>query len=93
MCAGNRCTGRWRTIAGRRRAVAHGGSTSRGAATAVPGWGILAARVTLSNLRAVPMLYFAYGSNLDLDQIRDRLPDIRVVGLALLRDHRLTFPL
>ena len=39
------------------------------------------------------MLYFAYGSNLDLDQMRERLPDVRVVGLALLRDHRLTFPL
>lgn len=41
----------------------------------------------------VPMLYFAYGSNLDLDQMRERLPDVRVVGLAVLRDHRLTFPL
>ena len=39
------------------------------------------------------MLYFAYGSNLDLDQMRERLPDVRVVGLAALRDHRLTFPL
>jgi gamma-glutamylcyclotransferase (GGCT)/AIG2-like uncharacterized protein YtfP len=39
------------------------------------------------------MLYFAYGSNLDVDQMRARVPDVRVVGLALLRDHRLTFPL
>ena len=39
------------------------------------------------------MLYFAYGSNLDLDQLRARAPDARVVGLGLLRDHKLTFPL
>jgi len=39
------------------------------------------------------MLYFAYGSNLDLEQMRARAPDARVVGLGLLRDHRLTFPL
>jgi gamma-glutamylcyclotransferase (GGCT)/AIG2-like uncharacterized protein YtfP len=39
------------------------------------------------------MLYFAYGSNLDPDQMRERCPESRVVGLASLRDHRLTFPL
>ncbi|TMQ73236.1 MAG: gamma-glutamylcyclotransferase [Candidatus Eisenbacteria bacterium] len=39
------------------------------------------------------MLYFAYGSNLDPDQMRSRCPESRVVGLAMLRDHRLTFPL
>jgi gamma-glutamylcyclotransferase (GGCT)/AIG2-like uncharacterized protein YtfP len=39
------------------------------------------------------MLYFAYGSNLDPDQMRARCPDSRVVGLAELPDHRLTFPL
>jgi len=39
------------------------------------------------------MLYFAYGSNLDPDQMRAHVPDARVVGLAVLRDHRLTFPL
>jgi len=39
------------------------------------------------------MLYFAYGSNLDLDQMRARAPNARVVGLGLLRDYRLTFPL
>jgi len=39
------------------------------------------------------MLYFAYGSNLDPDQMRERCPESRIVGLALLRDHRLTFPL
>jgi gamma-glutamylcyclotransferase (GGCT)/AIG2-like uncharacterized protein YtfP len=39
------------------------------------------------------MLYFAYGSNLDPEQMRIRCPGHRVVGLAELRDHRLTFPL
>jgi hypothetical protein len=39
------------------------------------------------------MLYFAYGSNLDPEQMRARCPGHRVVGLAELRDHRLTFPL
>lgn len=39
-----------------------------------------------------PMLYFAYGSNLDPDQLRERCPGHHVVGLAELRDHRVTFP-
>ena len=39
------------------------------------------------------MLYFAYGSNLDPEQMRSRCPSHRVVGLAALRDHRLVFPL
>lgn len=39
------------------------------------------------------MLYFAYGSNLDPEQMRLRCPGHRVVGLAELRDHRLSFPL
>jgi hypothetical protein len=39
------------------------------------------------------MLYFAYGSNLDPEQMRKRCPGHRVVGLAELRDHRLSFPL
>ena len=38
------------------------------------------------------MHYFAYGSNLDPDQMRARAPGHRVVGLAALRDHRLIFP-
>jgi gamma-glutamylcyclotransferase (GGCT)/AIG2-like uncharacterized protein YtfP len=38
------------------------------------------------------MLYFAYGSNLDPEQMRSRCPDAIVVGLAALRDHRLSFP-
>lgn len=39
------------------------------------------------------MLYFAFGSNLDPDQMESRCPDHRVVGLAALHDHRLAFPL
>ena len=39
------------------------------------------------------MLYFAYGSNLDPDQMRERCPEHRVVGLGGLREHRLFFPL
>jgi len=39
------------------------------------------------------MLYFAYGSNLDPDQMRARCPAHRLVGAALLRDHKLIFPL
>jgi cation transport regulator ChaC len=38
------------------------------------------------------VLYFAYGSNLDPDQMRERCPGHRVAGLATLPDHRLTFP-
>ena len=39
------------------------------------------------------MLYFAYGSNLNPAQMRERSPEHRVVGLAALREHRLVFPL
>jgi len=39
------------------------------------------------------MLYFAYGSNLNAAQMARRCPDHKVVGVAVLRDHRLTFPL
>ena len=39
------------------------------------------------------MLYFAYGSNLDPQQMRARCPSHAVVGLAALREHRLAFPL
>jgi gamma-glutamylcyclotransferase (GGCT)/AIG2-like uncharacterized protein YtfP len=39
------------------------------------------------------MLYFAYGSNLDPEQMRSRCPSSHVAGLASLRDHRLIFPL
>jgi len=39
------------------------------------------------------MLYFAFGSNLNPGQMAQRCPGHRVVGLAVLRDHRLAFPL
>jgi gamma-glutamylcyclotransferase (GGCT)/AIG2-like uncharacterized protein YtfP len=39
------------------------------------------------------MLYFAYGSNLDPEQMRSRCPESSVVGLAALRNYRLIFPL
>ena len=39
------------------------------------------------------MLYFAYGSNMEPDQMRSRCPDHVVVGLGALREHRLIFPL
>jgi hypothetical protein len=37
------------------------------------------------------MLYFAYGSNMNWQQIRDRCPSARYVGNATLPDHRLAF--
>ena len=37
------------------------------------------------------MYYFAYGSNLDVSQMKERCPDARPVGTALLRDHALAF--
>ena len=37
------------------------------------------------------MLYFAYGSNMDWDQMRARCPSARFMGMAELRDHRLAF--
>ena len=39
------------------------------------------------------MLYFAFGSNLDPDQMRARCPAHQVVGMAVLRDHKLIFPI
>jgi hypothetical protein len=39
------------------------------------------------------MLYFAYGADLDPDERRARCPEHRVIGLAMLADHRLGFPL
>jgi len=38
------------------------------------------------------MLYFAYGSNLDPAQMRERCPESTVVGLASLADYRISFP-
>lgn len=37
------------------------------------------------------LLYFAYGSNMNLDQMAFRSPDAEVVGVVRLDDHRLTF--
>ena len=35
--------------------------------------------------------YFAYGSNMNLDQMEYRCPDAEVVGRAVLKDYRLVF--
>lgn len=35
--------------------------------------------------------YFAYGSNMNLDQMEHRCPDAEVVGRAVLKDYRLAF--
>ena len=40
----------------------------------------------------MPMLIFAYGSNMDPVQMRQRCPDAETVGNGVLRDHRLCFP-
>lgn len=37
------------------------------------------------------MLYFAYGSNIDWNQMRKRCPSSRFVGVAVLHDHKLAF--
>lgn len=37
------------------------------------------------------MLYFAYGSNMNLQQMRERCPSARFAGVALLEDHKLAF--
>jgi gamma-glutamylcyclotransferase len=37
------------------------------------------------------MLYFAYGSNMDWDQMRERCSSARFVAVALLSDHKLAF--
>ena len=39
------------------------------------------------------MLYFAYGSNLDPDQMKSRCPGHQVVGMAVMHDHQMVFPL
>jgi gamma-glutamylcyclotransferase len=38
------------------------------------------------------MLYFAYGSNMNCDQMRQRCPSARFFCIAKLKDHRLVFP-
>ena len=37
------------------------------------------------------MLYFAYGSNMNWQQMRERCPSARFVGVALLSEHKLAF--
>lgn len=37
------------------------------------------------------MLYFAYGSNMDWNQMRERCTSSQFVGVALLKDHQLAF--
>ncbi len=37
------------------------------------------------------MLYFAYGSNLDQEQMRERCPDSKLVGKAVLKNYKLDF--
>jgi hypothetical protein len=37
------------------------------------------------------VLYFAYGSNMDWKQMRQRCPSVRFIGVARLADHRLAF--
>jgi gamma-glutamylcyclotransferase (GGCT)/AIG2-like uncharacterized protein YtfP len=39
------------------------------------------------------MLYFAYGSDLDPAEMNETCPGHQVVGVAVLHDHRLGFPL
>lgn len=38
------------------------------------------------------MLYFAFGSNMDPEQMGERCPEHAVIGLAALADHELSFP-
>ena len=37
------------------------------------------------------MLYFAYGSNMNWNQMRERCPSSRFVGIVVLRDYKLAF--
>jgi len=37
------------------------------------------------------LLYFAYGSNMNWPQMRERCPSSRFVGVAMLSNHRLAF--
>ena len=38
------------------------------------------------------MLYFAYGSNMWREQMRQRCPEHELIGAAVLKDHALCFP-
>jgi AIG2-like family len=45
-----------------------------------------------ASLRITPTLIFAYGSNMDPVQMRQRCPGAEAIGNGLLHDHRLCFP-
>jgi gamma-glutamylcyclotransferase (GGCT)/AIG2-like uncharacterized protein YtfP len=53
--------------------------------------GVLASLRALALEAAPTPLYFAYGSNLNTDQMRERCPGARAVGRAMLPDHALAF--
>ncbi len=38
------------------------------------------------------LLYFAYGSNMDRDQMLERCPDAKIIGSAYLPNYELSFP-
>lgn len=38
------------------------------------------------------VLYFAYGSNMDPEQIKTRCPDAEFVGIGVMKNHALCFP-
>lgn len=44
-----------------------------------------------SRCRGDPMLYFAYGSNMNWQQMQARCPSARFISVALLPDYRLAF--
>lgn len=39
------------------------------------------------------MFYFAYGSNLDIEKMKIRCPDSEVLGIAVLSDYEICFPI
>ena len=45
----------------------------------------------ISDAPAGPFLYFGYGSNLDVDQLRRDCPSAQLVSIARLPDHRFAF--
>lgn len=38
------------------------------------------------------MLYFAYGSNMDREQMKARCPDAELIGIGVMAEHALCFP-
>lgn len=44
-----------------------------------------------SNMLATEMLYIAYGSNLNLSQMKQRCPTARVIGTSEIKDYELVF--